>query len=110
MSSKSFMLSTVASIGVVFAIGAIAVWGPYYVYLGQLMQEENANQTLDQYGICLDLQMSFIFFLSLNLICFSFFFKDLVDLWNRHHRFGSHGRCGGLLHGPKAPRQDPLCW
>ena len=44
------MLSTVASIGVVFAIGAIAVWGPYYVYLGQQLQEEN-DQTLDQISL-----------------------------------------------------------
>ncbi len=44
------MLSTAGSIGVVFTVGAIAVWGPTFVYYGQQLQDV-AHQELDQYDI-----------------------------------------------------------
>lgn len=44
------MLSTAGSIGVVFTVGAIAVWGPTFVYLGQQLQVVEA-QSLDEYGV-----------------------------------------------------------
>ena len=40
--SPSLMLSTIASIAVTFTVGAIAAWGPQYVFLGRQIVEDNS--------------------------------------------------------------------
>ena len=42
------MLSTIGSIAVVFAVGAIAVWGPQYVFLSRKIQDDS-SKSVDEY-------------------------------------------------------------
>ena len=42
------MLSTIGSVAVVFAVGAIAVWGPQYVFLSRKIQDDS-SKSVDEY-------------------------------------------------------------
>lgn len=44
--SRSYMYLSLGSIAVVFALGAISIWGPQYVVLSRKIQDDTSSSVL----------------------------------------------------------------